>query len=67
MAGCRTIWIVCNDDMQPLIRYRLGDYVYDYAPLKKATVQKGSKFILSRDTDLLCAHPPQTTATSATV
>lgn len=28
-AGCETIWIICNDDMQPLIRYRLGDYVYD--------------------------------------
>jgi len=40
MAGCRTIWVVCNDDMQPLIRYRLGDYVYDYAPLKKASFRK---------------------------
>jgi hypothetical protein len=29
MAGCNTIWIVCNDDMQPLIRHRLGDYVQD--------------------------------------
>ena len=28
-AGCETIWIVCNDDIQPLIRYRLGDYVKD--------------------------------------
>jgi len=28
-AGCETIWIVCNDDMQPLIRYRLGEYVQD--------------------------------------
>lgn len=28
-AGCETIWIVCADDMQPLIRYRLGDYVHD--------------------------------------
>ena len=28
-AGCETIWIICNDDMQPLIRYRLGDYVQD--------------------------------------
>ena len=28
-AGCETIWIVCNDDMQPLIRHRLGDYVSD--------------------------------------
>ena len=28
-AGCETIWIVCNDDMQPLIRHRLGEYVND--------------------------------------
>ena len=28
-AGCKTVWIVCHDDMQPLIRYRLGDYVQD--------------------------------------
>ena len=28
-AGCETIWIVCNDDMQPLIKSRLGDYVQD--------------------------------------
>ena len=28
-AGCKTIWVVCHDDMQPLIRYRLGDYVQD--------------------------------------
>jgi hypothetical protein len=28
-AGCDTIWIVCHDDMQPLIKSRLGDYVQD--------------------------------------
>jgi len=28
-AGCETIWVVCNDDMAPLIRHRLGDYVFD--------------------------------------
>jgi len=28
-AGCETIWIVCNDDIQPLIRYRLGEYIQD--------------------------------------
>ena len=28
-AGCETIWIICDDDMQPLIRHRLGDYVND--------------------------------------
>jgi hypothetical protein len=29
MAGCNTIWVVCNKEMQPLIRYRLGDYIVD--------------------------------------
>ena len=28
-AGCKTIWIICHDDMQPLIRYRLGEKVED--------------------------------------
>jgi len=28
-AGCDTIWIVANDDIQPLIKSRLGDYVQD--------------------------------------
>jgi len=28
-AGCETIWVICNDDMQPLIRHRLGEYVND--------------------------------------
>ena len=28
-AGCETIWIVANDDMTPLIRHRLGEWVQD--------------------------------------
>ena len=28
-AGCKSIWVVCNDDISPLIRYRLGDFVED--------------------------------------
>mgnify|MGYP003625645550 FL=1 len=28
-AGCDTIWIVVNDDMAPLLRYRIGDKVQD--------------------------------------
>ncbi len=28
-AGCETIWIVCNNDVQPLIRHRLGEYIQD--------------------------------------
>jgi hypothetical protein len=39
LAGCNTIWIVCPRDMQPLIRYRLGDWVND--PVR---YEKGHKF-----------------------
>jgi len=28
-AGCDTIWIVCNDDISPLMRYRIGDFIQD--------------------------------------
>ena len=28
-AGCDTIWIICNDDIGPLIRKKIGDYVGD--------------------------------------
>jgi len=28
-AGCETIWIVCHDDMQPLIRHRIGEIIED--------------------------------------
>lgn len=28
-AGCETIWIVCHDDVQPLIRHRIGEIIED--------------------------------------
>ena len=28
-AGCKTIWVICNDDISPIIKHRLGEYVYD--------------------------------------
>jgi len=28
-AGCNTIWIICNDDIAPIVRYRIGDYIQD--------------------------------------
>ena len=28
-AGCNTIWIVANDDMAPIIRKVVGEWVYD--------------------------------------
>lgn len=29
MAGCSTIWIIANDDMIPLVRKVVGDWIYD--------------------------------------
>jgi len=28
-AGCDTIWLVCNDDISPLVRHRIGEMVED--------------------------------------
>ena len=28
-AGCSTIWLICSDDVQPLIRYQLGEKIED--------------------------------------
>ena len=35
-AGCETIWVVCDDDTQPLIKHRLGDYVVDPVSIMKS-------------------------------
>ena len=44
IAGCNTIWIVCDKDMQPLIRHRLGDYIIDpykfYMTAKHASIPR---------------------------
>ena len=29
LAGCNTIWIIANDDLAPVIRKTVGDWVYD--------------------------------------
>tara|TARA_R100000008_G_scaffold19975_3_gene10337 strand:+ start:21793 stop:22533 length:741 start_codon:yes stop_codon:yes gene_type:complete len=29
MAGCNTIWIVANDDLAPIIRKVIGEWIYD--------------------------------------
>ena len=28
-AGCETIWVICNDDVAPIIKHTLGDFVED--------------------------------------
>lgn len=35
MAGCNTIWIVANDDMAPIIREVVGEWIYDPVYLHK--------------------------------
>jgi hypothetical protein len=34
-AGCKTIWIIANDDTTPLVRHRIGDFVQDPVYLKR--------------------------------
>ena len=29
MAGCNTIWIIANNDLAPIVRKTIGDWVYD--------------------------------------
>ena len=29
MAGCNTIWIIANDDLAPVVRKVVGDWIYD--------------------------------------
>ena len=29
VAGCQTIWVIANDDMIPLVRKVVGDWIYD--------------------------------------
>jgi len=38
-AGCRSVWIVCHDDMQPLIRHRLGEAIQDPNVLNRKDVK----------------------------
>ena len=31
MAGCETLWVVCPQETTPLVRKRIGDYIFDPA------------------------------------
>ena len=35
VAGCKTIWIVANDDTTPLLRHRMGDFIQDPVYLRR--------------------------------
>lgn len=34
-AGCESIWIVCNDDIAPLLKHKVGDWVEDLYTIEK--------------------------------
>lgn len=42
-VGCETIWIVCNKETTPLLRYRLGDWLLD--PTINAVVFQHTKVV----------------------
>ena len=43
-AGCETIWVVCRDDIAPLIKHRLGEYAGVPSRMKtKNYFQRGHK------------------------
>ena len=54
MAGCSAIWIVANDDMIPLVRKVVGDWVYD--PVYYA--RKYSKFYKEQRKEIPIYYAP---------
>ena len=47
-AGCETIWIICNEDMQPLIHHRVGDYAVCLQSMASSRYTKFSQNIVQR-------------------
>jgi len=39
-AGCTSIWIVCNDDVAPLIKHRVGEFCVDQASAQRGYFTK---------------------------
>ena len=52
MAGCNTIWIVANDDLAPIVRKIVGEWVYD--PVYYILMSKFKLGTTERNTYLLC-------------
>jgi len=46
-AGCESIWIVCNDDIAPVVKYRVGERVNDLASCARGTFVKHSSEVLT--------------------
>ncbi len=43
-AGCETIWLCVDDDIEPLIRKRIGDYVFDPVWVHRNFAKKDHRF-----------------------
>ena len=39
-AGCSSIWIVANDDVAPLLRYRIGEYATDIRSIEQGSFKR---------------------------
>ena len=39
-AGCSSIWIVANDDIAPLLRYRIGEYATDIRSIEQGSFKR---------------------------
>jgi len=42
-AGCESIWIVSHREMQPILRDRIGDWIYEYGSLLQASFAQKMK------------------------
>jgi len=57
-AGCESIWIVCNDDIAPILKERVGDYVADMMSAgKSGFAWYGSETITSIPIYYVPIHP----------
>ena len=43
-AGCNTIWVVANPDLSPIVRKRVGDWIYDPVYLGRSRYGEGSEY-----------------------
>lgn len=43
IAGCQTIWIVANSDLAPMVRKRIGEWVYDPVYLNRRQYGENSE------------------------
>ena len=57
-AGCESIWIVCNDDIAPIVKHSVGDSVYDPVSLEAGSyIQYPDKSYLSIPIYYVPIHP----------